>query len=180
MVTATLTSMALIFCLRICDVSLGTIKLLYIMQGRRIIASCFALCEAAVWLVAARIVFAELDNPWKSAAFALGFAAGTIVGMTIERWIGSGYVLIRIVSRSEGPELLGALRDHGFGLTTIHGEGRDGKVKVLMVVAKRRNSAKAIGLIQSVDPEAFVTVDSVSPVHGGFLFPPPVPSSLRK
>lgn len=180
MLTSTVLSALLVFCLRICDVSFGTIKLLYIVQGRRTIAGIFALVESSIWLIAAKLVFEELDNPVKLAAFALGFAAGTVVGMTIERWIGSGHLLIRVVSRSEGPELLAALRDAGFGLTTISGEGRDGIVKVLMVVVKRRNSGKAIQIIQSVDPNAFVTVDSVSPVHGGHLFPAAIPSSVRK
>ena len=180
MLTSTLLSAAFVFMLRIGDVSIGTIKLLYIVQGRRMLAAIFALFEASVWLVAAKQVFEELDNPVKLAAFAAGFAAGTAVGMTVERWIGSGYLLIRVVSKSEGPELLSALRDEGFGLTTIHGEGREGRVKVLMVVTRRKNSPKAIKLIQQVDPGAFVTVDSVSPVHGGYLFPPAIPSSIRK
>lgn len=53
---------ALIFCLRIMDVSVGTVKLLYIVHGRRTIAAILALIESSIWLTAAGLVFSNLED----------------------------------------------------------------------------------------------------------------------
>lgn len=171
---------ALIFCLRICDVSIGTVKLLYIVRGRRLVSALLAFFESSVWIVAASLVFSHSDHPWNMVGFCAGFATGTACGMTIERWIASGHVLLRIVSRAQGPELLQALRDHGFGLTTVHAEGKEGRVMVLLVVTLRKRSKEALELVKSVEPQAFVTIDPVSPAVGGFLYPSTFPRALRK
>ncbi len=170
----------LIFFLRILDVSVGTIKLLYIVHGRRSVAVVLALIESSIWLTAAGLVFSQLDNLWNAAGFATGFATGTAVGMTIERWIGAGHVLIRIVSRDEAVDWLLALREAGFGLTSVQGEGSEGIVKVVLLVARRKRTGEALKIIQDLEPEAFVTVDPISHAAGGYMVAPVTPSALRK
>lgn len=169
-----------IFALRIVDVSIGTVKLLYVVRGQRTVAAILAFAESIVWLIAAALVFAHLDNLWNMLGFATGFATGTAVGMTIERWIGSGYVLIRIVSRTVELEWLRVLHDEGFGLTSVQGEGSEGAVKVVMIVTRRKRTQAALALINRLEPEAFVTVDPISHATGGYLLPTAVPSALRK
>lgn len=169
-----------VFLLRILDVSIGTIRLLYTVRGQRYIASSLAFVEGMIWVAAVAIVFSALDNPINMVAFAGGFATGTFCGMTLERWIGAGHVLIRVMTSTPRKELLGELREHGFGLTAIHGEGMNGSVKVLLLVARRRRSKKAMELIKAMDPDAFVSIDPVSPVTGGYYVPRATPSLLRK
>jgi uncharacterized protein YebE (UPF0316 family) len=171
---------SLIFSLRILDVTVGTVKLLYIVNGRRTIAACLAFIESAIWLTAAGLVFSQITNLANGLAFTLGFASGTAVGMTIERWIGAGHVLIRIVSRDESIEWMSALRDAGFGLTSVQGQGSEGIVQVVLLVTRRRRAGEAMKLIQEIEPDAFVTIDPISHASGGYLIPPAAPSALRK
>ena len=170
----------LIFALRIVDVSIGTVKLLYVVRGMRGMASALAFVEALVWLTAAGLVFSQLDNLWNGVCFAAGFAAGTMCGMTIERWIGSGYMLLRIVTRDKEQELLDALKDQGFGLTMVQGRGAQGSVTMVMAVIRRRRRAEALALIQRIDPNAFITADPVNPASGGYIVPGAIPSNIRK
>ena len=170
----------LVFALRIVDVSIGTIKLLYVVRGMRGMASGLAFVEALVWLAAAGLVFSQLDNLWNAVCFAAGFAAGTMCGMTIERWIGSGYMLMRIITRDKERELLDALKDQGFGLTTMQGYGAHGSVTVVMTVIRRRRRHEALSLVQRVDPNAFITADPVNPASGGYIVPGAIPSNIRK
>ena len=169
-----------IFGLRIIDVSLGTVKLLYMVRGQRTITALLAFCESCVWLISAALVFGQLDNIWNMVGFAVGFATGTAVGMTIERWIGSGHVLVRIMTKDQGPDLLHGLRERGFGLTAVQAEGTEGPLKVVLVVARRKRTAEALRLVKELDKDAFVTIDPVSPAAGGYLLPTAVPSPLRK
>lgn len=172
--------MLLIFCLRIVDVSLGTIKLLYMVRGQRTVTATLAFLESVTWLISMTLVFSELDNLWNMVAFTTGFAAGTFTGMSIERWIGAGHVLIRIMTRREEHDLFARLRAQGFGLTTVQAEGAEGPLRVVLLITKRKRTREALDLIKEVDPAAFVTVDPVSPTAGGYLLPTAVPSAIRK
>ncbi len=170
-----------IFLLRIIDVSIGTTKLLYLVRGQKAATSGLAFAEALVWVIAAALVFRNLDNLWNMGAFALGFAAGTYVGMAIEQWIGSGHVMMRIITRERGVELMEALKERGFGLTAMNARGGEGsKVKVVFLICRRKRRREALDTIISVDSQAFVTVDPVTPASGGYIMPGAIPANIRK
>src|SRR3954464_1787245 len=89
----------LIYCLRIVDVSIGTLRTLYMVRGDRLRAVPLAFFESLVWVIAVSRVMSQLDDPTRLFAYAAGFASGTFTGITIERWIASGWILARIVER---------------------------------------------------------------------------------
>lgn len=169
----------LIFLLRITDVSIGTLRVLYMVRGQRLKAAMFGLVESSIFIFAISRVFAEVSYS-KMLGYACGFATGTLVGVTIEEWIASGYILVRIISRALGPELRQRLRDGGFGVTMVRGEGREGDLLILFVVALRRRGNELLGIIKETDPNAFITVDSVSRAIGGYLPPVAQPEGIRK
>ena len=169
---------ALIFALRVTDVSIGTVRVLYAVRGRRLIAASLGLLESAIFILAISRIMQDQDNPAKMLAYALGFAAGVYTGITIERWIASGTILARIVARAHCPELLAALRERGFGVTEIAGSGRAGDVSLFFVVAPRRREREILTLIEELAPDAFITVDPVSRSLGGYQGAPAV--SVRK
>jgi Uncharacterized protein conserved in bacteria len=76
-----------IFALRIADVSIGTLRIGFLVRGRSALAGIFSFAESLVWLVAAAQVLTSLDNPVKFVAYAGGYAAGTVLGVRIERWV---------------------------------------------------------------------------------------------
>src|SRR5215211_5666604 len=115
----------LIYCLRIVDVSIGTLRTLYMVRGDRLRAVPLAFCESLVWVIAVSRVMSELSDWTRLLAYAAGFATGTFTGITIERWIASGWLLARIVERGDEAALAAAVRDAGFGVTVVRGEGRD-------------------------------------------------------
>jgi uncharacterized protein YebE (UPF0316 family) len=170
----------LVFVLRVTDVSIGTLRVLYTVRGRRVLAACLGAMEAGVFIFAISRVFKHVDSPLAMAGYALGFAAGTALGITMEKWIGSGYILARIISLEKWADLLEALRQAGFGVTKFSGEGRGGPVLMLFVVAQRRRGSRLLELIRAADPAAFVTVENVSEALGGYLPLVPGPAGVRK
>jgi uncharacterized protein YebE (UPF0316 family) len=154
----------LIFVMRLADVSLGTLRIVVLVRGKRRWAGALGFFESLIWLLAAREVLGNLDEPIKIIAYAGGYAAGTMLGSTIERWLAMGSVLVRIVSPIESPHAFQALRDAGYPVTVLNGEGRDGPVRISFCVLPRRQSAKALELIASVNPEAFVTMEEARPM----------------
>src|SRR5215217_3030756 len=126
----------LIFLLRIVDVSIGTLRVMYMVRGERGKTVPLAFLESGVWVFAITRIIKQVDNPLNMLAFAAGYAAGTMVGMTLERWIASGYILVRVIADSASKEgLAGAIRAAGFGVTVLPGEGRGGEQAILFVVA---------------------------------------------
>lgn len=153
-----------IFLLRIVDVSIASVRIVTLMRGRIGLAAILGFFESAVWVSAAAIVFTNLDNPVKIVAFAGGFAVGTLLGGNIERWLAIGTSLIRVVTTAEPdspPRVAGALRAAGFPLTVLNAEGRDGEVRITLVVLPRRKVKQALAIIASVNPQAFTTVEDI-------------------
>ena len=169
----------LIFCLRILDVSVGTLRVMYMVRGDRGKAVPLAFFESLVWVFAISRIMKEVDNTTNMIAFAAGFAAGTMVGMTLERWIASGFVLARVISDVGKEKLVGEIRSAGFGVTLVSGEGREGGQEILFIVALRRRATELLALVRRLDEGAFVTIDPVQKAMGGYL-PATASSQMRK
>lgn len=165
MTAALLLSSLSIFFLRIADVSIGTLRIGYLVRGRPGIAGLLSFFESLVWLLAAAQVLANLDSPVQFVAYAGGYAAGTMLGVNIERWIAVGDVMMRVVAPVGSPSAAGALREAGFVVTEINAEGRDGQVRVSFSVLPRRNVAKALHIVESANPQAFVSFEGTTPVR---------------
>jgi uncharacterized protein YebE (UPF0316 family) len=150
-----------IFLLRIGDVSIASVRIVTLMRGRIGLASILGFFESLIWVSAAAIVFSNLDNPVRVVAFAAGFAAGTLLGGHIERWLAMGTAFIRIVAPVETPSVAHALREEGFAVTVINAEGRDGEVRVTFLVLPRRQAKLAMGIIHTTNPAAFVTIEDI-------------------
>ena len=172
----------LIFCMRIGDVSIGTLRAIYTIRGRRVLAMCLGIVESAIWLLAiTKAVDLVKHNPWAMVGWACGFGAGTFSGITIEKWIASGHVLMRVISPARSQALRDALHDNDIGVTALPGEGRNGDVQILFIVAPRRRGDDLLATVQQVDPDAFITIDPISTAIGGYMpLPAPPPTSVRK
>lgn len=151
-----------IFALRLVDVSIASVRIITLMRGRIGLASLLGFFESGVWVTAAAIVFTNLDNPLRMVGFAAGFAVGTLLGGNIERWLAMGTSLVRVVTQVEGdnpPRVAAALREAGYPVTVLNAEGRDGEVRLTLAVMPRKKVKHALGIVASVNPKAFTTVE---------------------
>ncbi len=165
----TLLGALVIFLLRLVDVPLSTVRVVMMVRGQRRVAAVLAFFESLVWILAISQVFARLDSPLNMLAFAAGFASGTALGMTLEAWFAPGQVLIRAIVREGAEALVAELREQGYGVTVVRGEGRAGEVPILFIVVPRRRAEEVLGVIRAHAPRAFVTVEGVQRAIGGHL-----------
>src|SRR5687768_13886037 len=171
----------LIFAMRIADVSIGTIRTIYTIRGKRIVAMCLGILESGIWILAiSQAVELMKENPWAMVGWAFGFGAGTFVGITVERWLAAGTILMRVISLDKPCELRDALLAENVGVTRLPGEGRNGEVNVLFVVAPRRRGSVLLKKVQAIDPDAFITIDPISTAIGGYMPVTVRPTSMRK
>ncbi len=161
----------LIFLARILDVSLGTIRFVFISRGYKRLAPIIGFFEVLVWIVAIGQIMKNLSNPICYLAYSCGFAAGTYAGIIITERLSLGMVMIRILSRSESNELTQALRDANHGVTSIKAEGKEGPVNVIFTIVQRRNANNVIQAIDQHEPKAFYTIEEVGFAKRGWIPP---------
>ena len=157
----------LVFCLRIVDVSLDTMRVLFAIRGKRAVAGSLGFFQALVWIIAVGNVIRHLDSWMHVVGYAGGYAMGTVVGITIERMVAYGVNTVRIVSRLGGVEIAEALRERGYGVTEFAGFGREGKVEIVNSVVQRAHLAEVMAIVDRFDPNAFVTVEEPKILRGG-------------
>jgi uncharacterized protein YebE (UPF0316 family) len=160
----------LIFCARICDVTLGTIRVIFISKGIKYLAPIIGFFEVIIWLLAIGQVMNNLTNFVAYIAYGAGFALGTFIGMLIEEKISIGLVSVRIITKEDPAELLQYIRAHNYGVTSIDGEGSTGRVKMVFTIIKRQDLSHVVGIIKKFHPNAFYSVEEVKSVAEG-VFP---------
>lgn len=151
-----------IFALRILDVSLGTLRIGFLVRGQRLYAGAFGFVESLVWLVAVSQVITNLDSVYKMIGYAGGYAVGTMLGVSIEKWLAMGDAMVRVVTPANAPSPSAALRAAGFPVTEVNARGRDGDVSLSFAVVPRKKLVKMMKLLEEISPEAFITVEQTS------------------
>jgi len=169
----------LIFCARICDVSLGTIRTIIVFRGYRFLAALIGFFEVSIWVLAAGKVLTNLNEWYLILAYASGYATGNIVGIWFEGKLAVGNAIVRIFSPNPHTPLGRILRDQEFFVTEVAGFGLDEKpVDVVFVVAKRKDVPKLIRLTKETDPTALYTVEDIRSVHEG-IYQKKTPGTTR-
>ncbi|HOI53940.1 MAG TPA: DUF2179 domain-containing protein [Phycisphaerae bacterium] len=152
---------------RVVDVSLGTMRIIFVARGHKLLAPIMGFFEVLIWVLAVGQVFKNLTNPVCLVAYGLGFATGNYVGMVIEERLATGLVSLRVITQHEAGPLSDLLREQGFGVTTIDAEGKMGPVTVLYVVLPRKQLQGVIDTVEQCNPKAFYSVEQVRRVSGG-------------
>ncbi len=162
----------LIFLSRLVDVSMGTMRTLMVVQGRKWPAAIIGFFEITLYVVVLGKVVNNLDNVFNLLSYSLGYATGNYVGIIIENKIALGKLAVKVILKSEdNEEMIAALRDAGFGVTVVKGTGKEGIREILNIIIDRK---KLVGLqktLSEYDETAFVTVNSINPINGGYFAP---------
>ncbi len=157
-----------IFALRVCDMSLDTIRVLFVVRGRKKLAWMLGFLQSLIFVVAISTVLSNLTSPLSIIGYAAGFATGNVVGMYIEERLAIGHIHLTVVSPSRGAAVADILRQNGYAVTEISGRGMTGTVSLLHVDVVRRKLDEVETLILEADREAFVTAEDVRPIRRGF------------
>jgi uncharacterized protein YebE (UPF0316 family) len=151
----------LIFLARICDVSINTIRIIYMLGDRKYTATILGFFESFIWLMAIRQIFQHLDNWICYVAYPAGFSMGILVGMLIEERIAYGKVIVRIITRKDVAILIAYLNSQKFRYTKVDAEGPDGKENLIFTVLEREQLDNLLTKLKELIPTAFYTVERV-------------------
>jgi len=160
----------LIFFARIIDVSCGIVRILFLVKGRRFIASCIGFFEVMLYMV----VLGSILGGGKSFSFPElvfycgGFATGNYVGAWLEEKLLNSFMLMEVIMDDEpaARSAIDALRATGVGATVINGTGLNGPKLVVEIFCRRHD----IATVQKFFADrSFVTISDVKRCTGGWF-----------
>ncbi len=160
----------LIFFARVTDVTLGTLRIIFISRGKRNIAPILGFFEVLIWIVAIGQIVQNLTSVTSYLGYAAGFATGNYIGMAIENKLAIGTLIVRVILPADSDRLRMKLKEAGYGVTRVEAEGVNGPVTLLYTVIKRVDYPEVMNLINQVNPKAFVTAEEVRSSQEG-VFP---------
>jgi uncharacterized protein YebE (UPF0316 family) len=136
----------LVFFARVLDVTLGTLRIIFIGKGKRLLAPLLGFVEVFIWIVVV-------------SQYATGFAVGNYVGMVIENRLAIGTLIVRAIVTGETETLVRSLKEVGYGVTLFDAYGTNGPVKVIYTVIKRKELVNVTHLLHASHPHVFYTVE---------------------
>lgn len=161
---------ALIFIARMSDVTLATLRNIFLSKSVKYIVPFLGFIEVLIWLLAISQIMRNLHNPVCFLAYALGYSLGIFVGIKIEERLALGLQIMRIFTHQGPDELRQILTQHDYGVTVIDAHGTKGPVKILLTIVKRKDINTIRELIKQHHPDAFYTIEDIRSVSKG-VFP---------
>jgi len=159
----------IIFFGRICDVTLGTLRIIFVSKGEKSKEPIVGFFEVFIWVVVISQIFSHATNIMAYFAYAAGYATGNFVGILVENKIGFGYQLFRIYTQKDGVELCKMLNQRGIGSTLIRGEGAVSEVSIIETVVKRKAVCTVVGILADFDPDTFYVIEDIRSKQKGIF-----------
>jgi len=163
----------IIFASRVCDVTLGTLRIIFISRGRRNLAPFFGFFEVLIWVVVIGQLVQHLHSVTAYLGYAAGFATGNFVGMWLEDRLALGTLVLRVIVTHEAERLVARIQAAGFGITCVDGKGASGPVTLIYTVVKRKDLRVVTDIIHQSHPRAFISIEDVRSSEEG-VFPPAI------
>lgn len=160
----------LIFLARVSDVTIGTLRIVFVSKGFKILAPILGFFEVFIWLLAMSKIIENLDYWLYYIAYSAGFAIGNYVGLIIEERLALGFVNLRIITHEQGDALIKRLANEGFGVTSTEAMGTRSRVNIIYCVIKRSDYKLVANIIKEYNPRAFYTIEDIRFANQG-VFP---------
>jgi uncharacterized protein YebE (UPF0316 family) len=153
---------AAIFLLRVCDVSLGTLRTISVVNGRLRLSVALGFFEILLWVTAiSQVILRVREHPALVLAYAGGFATGNAVGILLERRLALGSCVVRLISK-QGEAIASALTSFGQVVGVFQSELGGEQARLVFATLSRRDLPKAVAKAREIDPHLFYVVERFS------------------
>ena len=160
----------IIFFGRIIDVTLGTLRIIFVSKGEKYKAPLIGFFEVLIWIVVISEIFSRANDMIAYISYAAGYASGNFVGIIIEQRIAFGIILCRIYTRKNGKDLVSIFNANNFGAALLEATGSVEKIQIIETVIERKEMKKVEKLVIEFDPDVFYVVEDVRVKQRG-IFP---------
>ncbi len=167
----------MVFFARVTDVTLGTMRIIFVSRGKRNVAPILGFFEVFIWITVVSQIVSHAHNLLAYVAYAAGFAVGNYVGMYIENRLAIGTQIVLAVVQDHASQLVTHLRASGYGVTSVDASGANGAVSMIYTIVRRRNLDTVLSIIHESHPNAFLSIQEVSSTQSG-IFPITSPNQI--
>ncbi len=167
----------MVFFARVADVTLGTLRIIFISRGKKNIAPVLGFFEVFIWITVVSQIVSHAHNLLAYVAYAAGFAAGNYVGMYIESRLAIGTQVVLAIVQEHASPLIAHLRAAGYGVPAVDGSGANGAVKLIYTIVRRRALNDVLAIIHETHPNAFLSIQDINSTQQG-IFPIPTTSQI--
>lgn len=161
-----------IFAARIVDVSLGTLRTVFVVKGKVIEPVVIAFIEVLVWFAVAKEALNATGNAVLIAiSYAGGYATGTFIGTRLSNLLIKGTVGVQIILKEKSEKLVNKLRKKGYAVSVIELKNDyQGKHKDMLYIQVDNKKLKELtNMVETFDKNAFIVVNETKLIHNGFV-----------
>lgn len=161
-----------IFFVRILDVSMGTLRTVITVKGKKLYASIVGFFEVFIWFLIVKEALNTTETSiWIAVAYSLGFATGTYVGGFLSQKLISGNLSVQVITDKAYPDMVDNLRDNGYAVTVMDVEGKNKEQEkfMLFIEINNKNLNHLQKLIKDNDKNAFIVVHETKYIQNGFI-----------
>lgn len=169
----------IIFFGRIIDVTLGTLRIIFVSKGQKTLAPLIGFFEVFIWIVVISQILSRANDLVAYLSYAAGYATGNYVGIIIEQRIAFGVLVCRIYTNNQPGRLVSMLSDKGYGTTIIEGMGAKKKVYIVEAVVERKAMKEIDRFIKEFDKDTFYTAEDLRERNKG-VFPTKTITNFRR
>lgn len=163
-------------CLLVCgakilEISISSVKTVFMVKGQKIQAALLAFVECMIWgIVISSIIHTLSDNMLLLLFYGIGYAAGLYIGSVIEGKIALGTSSIQFMIKSNKlSKVRGYLNKSNQGYTVLEGKGKTDKMCIVYVVLPRKEVKSTIKDIRNLcGDDVFIVSSEVSKFVGGY------------
>lgn len=160
---------------KIFEVSVGTLRLIFIARKEKELVPIIAFVEVLIWIFTIGIIFANLTNIMAYIAYAFGFAIGNRMGMAIEERMVIGNSMIRVITKRRAKRLIRYLKEEKYALTATEIEATKGHVNLIEILIPKKSLKKVLAKIKRLNPRAFLSIEDIRILNEGLM---PLKSSV--
>jgi uncharacterized protein YebE (UPF0316 family) len=155
-------------------IGLWTFRVALAGRGRRLLSAAIAGVEAVLFVLVFTGLVAHLGDPVRLAAYALGVAGGTLLGLLADDRLSAGNSEIRMVVPGDGGVMIERLHRAGWPATWNAGMGPEGPTTSAFVVVDDKRVPALLATLEGIAPRPFVTVERLRetrpvPLPTGFV-----------
>jgi uncharacterized protein YebE (UPF0316 family) len=150
----------LIMLARMTDVSIGTMRVISVVDGRMKMAFWLGFLEVIVWISVISVTLKYIEEePLLALFFALGFSIGNVLGILLERKIPLGNLTLRVVGGEDVRTIASQIREIGLHATVLKGEGREGECLMMFTFMPKKYLKQVMKILEPMRDRIFYTLD---------------------
>ncbi len=159
-----------IFFARIFDVSLSTVRTIFVIKNKSIYATIIAFIEVIIWFMVAKEALIDApDSIIIPIAYSAGYATGTLIGSFIADRFIDGYLNVQVISSKITLKNLEKIKNKGYAITNIQLKSENSKKKMFFIETKKTRYNDLIKLIKKFDNNSFIIVNETKHIENGFF-----------